>query len=122
MQKAGTLDKISLEGVRCEAIVGVLPEERVRRRPIIIDIHCFTDVARASHTDDIVHTIDYAKVQDAVFRIVRNTSFHLIETLAEAIASSVLDFPGVLFVNVKLTKPKAIPDCDAVSVEIRRKR
>jgi dihydroneopterin aldolase len=122
MQKTDVLDKIRLESIKSNVLIGVLSEERVKRRPIIIDIACYCDLSAAVDADDIKLTIDYAEIIESVFRVLRGTSFYLIEALASAIAKEVLAFPGVQETEVKVTKPDALPNCAAASVEIRRRR
>ena len=122
MKKAGVLDKISIEGVTCEAIMGVYPHERVKPRPVVFDIYCFLDAERAAQTDDVRDTVDYARIAEMIGIVVRDTSFRLIESLAELVAKTVLEFPIVQQVVVRLSKPGAIPGDVAISVEIRRRR
>jgi len=122
MKKAGVLDKISIEGLRCDTVLGIFPEERKQLRTVLVDIFCFTDIERAAQTDDIRETVDYGRVAHYVSRSVRESSFHLVESLAEFIAKTVLEFPVVQQVVVRVTKPAAIPDCASVCVEIRRRK
>ena len=120
MKKAEFSDKILIEGIKCEAILGVYPEERHERRTVIFDICCQLDATRSAQSDDLRDTMDYGRVVEQVISVASGTSFRLIEALAEKIARTVLEFPAVQQVTVKLTKPGAVPDCDAVSIEIRR--
>ena len=122
MKKTDFFDKISLETMRCDALIGVYPEERLKRRPIVLDIALFCDISNAARADDIAQAIDYSKVGEAALRIVRGSAFQLIESLAEAVAEAILGFTGVIETEVRLSKPAAIPDCENISVTIRRRR
>ncbi len=117
-------DRIILEGLRVDAMIGVYPHElRVHQR-LDIDVVLETDVAAAARLDDVARTVDY----DAVARIARDlvlSKHHqLIETLADGIADAVLAafIDRVGAVTVRIKKPGAVPAAANVMVEARRSR
>ncbi|MPN58106.1 hypothetical protein SDC9_205807 [bioreactor metagenome] len=52
--------------------------------------------------------------------MVENSSFLLLEALAESAAQLCLAIPGVRSVNVRITKPRAALRRESISVEIDR--
>lgn len=118
------LDRIRLTGIRGYGRHGVLPEERVRGQEFIVDVDLFLSLKKAGKRDDIDLTIEYGAVAIAVSDIIRGEPVNLIETLAEQIATKVLDFPLVQHTVVTVHKPSApIPvDFSDVSVQITRYR
>jgi len=52
--------------------------------------------------------------------IVRNTHFHLVETLAETIVETILEDKRVYVTRVMLEKLDIIPEAEGVGVEIER--
>lgn len=101
------LDEIRLEGLRVFGHHGVFDHERENGQDFVIDLGLSVRAARAAQTDDVVDTVHYGEVADAVAQIVAGDPVNLIETLAERIADRVLTFPGVLAVRVTVHKPQA---------------
>jgi dihydroneopterin aldolase len=78
------------------------------------------DIARAAATDDVADTLNYKSVAKRLQQFVSESSFQLVETLAEHIASIVRDEFDVAWVRVKLHKPGAIRGSKDVGVIIER--
>ncbi len=119
-------DEIFLEGVRFYAYHGVNPEERVQGQRFIVDVRLFTDVRRASTTDDLAATINYSAVYKRVRALVEGPPHDLIETLAEEIATALLtDFPAATALTITVRKPEVAlrgAMLDAAGVRIHRTR
>ena len=104
------------------ALVGVLPHERLAKRPVLVNLALVCDISRAAVSDDLNDAVDYANVCEAVKIRVQQSSFLLIESLASCIADAVLTFSGVVEVTVTLDKPGAVEGCESVAIEITRRR
>ena len=115
-------DYIHIRDLELECIVGILPEERLRPQPVRINLRLGCDLAAAGNSDDISQTVDYRQVRARVIELVVNSRFGLIEKLAQKIAESVLEVPGIASVQVILDKPRALADCRSVAVEILRSK
>ncbi len=117
------LDTIRIQGLLVRCIVGVHDEERTKRQDVILDIALHADLRTACESDRIGDTVDYKSVKKAVFQLVENSSFFLIERLAEAVAQCCLEHsPVVQCVEVHVGKPGALRFAQTVSVEIVRER
>ena len=81
---------IELHGLRLDASIGVLPEERVATQPIEIDLDLDVDTSAAGSSDDLADTVDYSAVCDAVEALVGEGHVQLLEALAERIADRLL--------------------------------
>ncbi len=88
---ASTGDRIELRGLRVVGIVGVLPEERTRAQPLLIDLDLWVDLSAAGASDLLGDTVDYGAVCDAVAAIVDHEQPRLLERLAHAVALRVLE-------------------------------
>lgn len=87
-------DRITLTGVGSVGYHGVLDSEKQTGQPFFVDITMFTDFTQAAATDNVAHTVNYAEVAEVIREIVTGESLDLIETLAERIATAVLEkFP-----------------------------
>lgn len=115
------MDSIFIEKLRVDAIIGVYPNEREVKQPLIIDIEMSYETSQAIASDNIRYALDYHQVCKDVYAFVSESSYQLIETLAEAIAKKILDDKGVLEVRIKLSKPDALNMADNVSICILRK-
>lgn len=100
-------DRITLTGVGSVGYHGVLDSEKQTGQPFFVDIVMFTDFARATTTDEVANTVDYAEVAEVIRDIITGESFDLIETLAERIAAAVLTNFPLLAVELTVHKPKA---------------
>lgn len=114
------MDKIFLRGMKADTLIGVYDWERRQPQTLVIDLDI--GLPPRSGSDDIVDTVHYGEVCEAVRESLHGQQFFLIETLAEHITDLVLsDFPAV-WVRVRLVKPGILPDVREVGVEIEREK
>lgn len=115
-------DCVFLRDLRVETIIGIWEWERRIRQFVSIDLEMGADIARAAATDRIEDTLNYKAVAKRVQEFVGESSFQLVETLAEGVAALVLDEFDVPWVRVAVNKPGAIRGARDVGVRIRRAR
>jgi dihydroneopterin aldolase len=117
-------DKILISSIDCVAAIGVTPEERTIRQRLSIDVEILTDSARAAHSDSLKDALDYSKIATLVMQVCGSRDFHLIETLAELLASRILSEFATPQVRVLVRKisPVVEPRVNYVSIEIVRSR
>jgi dihydroneopterin aldolase len=118
-------DRILVRDLILYAYHGVHPEEQRLGQRFEVDITCSLDLREAARQDVAGATVSYASLVEIAQEISANTTFFLIETLAETIAGKVLeDYPQIEEVSVLVRKPSApIPaTLGYVAVEINRKR
>jgi dihydroneopterin aldolase len=120
-------DRLSLLGMRFEAMHGVLDSERVDPQPFEVDLVLHADLSDAGRTDALADTVDYRGLHELVDSIVMGPSFNLIEGLADAIARAALtatDPRLVGAVEVRVRKPEApLPgELDTVEAALLRRR
>ena len=114
------MDTIFLRDLRVETIVGVWDWERKIRQTVSIDLEMAADIRRAAASDSLDDTLNYKLVAKRVQQFVADSSFQLVETLAENIAEVVLNDFDVPWVEVRVNKPGAIRGARDVGVKIRR--
>ncbi|MDJ0710051.1 MAG: dihydroneopterin aldolase [Woeseiaceae bacterium] len=114
------MDKIFLRELKVDTIIGIWDWERKIRQTIVIDLEMSADIARAAATDDIKDTLDYKGVAKRVQQFVSDSSFQLVETLAERIAGIIRDEFNVAWVRVQVHKPGAIRGSRDVGIDIER--
>ncbi len=119
------MDKLILREMHFSARHGLLPVEAENEQPFSATVELETSTARAGLSDRVEDAIDYRKVQAVVRDVIGGSRKHLIETLAESIATKLLTaFPDVQAVVVEVTKPRPPVDFQfaGVAVKIRRER
>ncbi|MCX8065338.1 MAG: dihydroneopterin aldolase [Candidatus Hydrogenedentes bacterium] len=113
-------DKIHIRDLVVRCIIGIEPLERKEKQDVIINITLYTDIKKSAVTDNISDTVDYKKIKKRVLSFVENSSFYLLETLAEEIAKICLDDNCVKGASVVVDKPGALRFARSVAVEITR--
>jgi len=101
-------DKIFIHALKTETIVGIFDWERQVKQTVLLDIEISADIRKAALTDSIDDTLNYKRVAKRVLGFVEESSFHLVETLAEHVAMLILEEFGVGWVRIALSKPGAI--------------
>ncbi len=113
-------DTLILHEIAVECRLGVEEWEQTTPQPVWIDLEVGIDAARAAVHDDVGEAVDYAKLVAGVRGLAERTSYRLLETLAEAIASSILKESGSTRVKVRVKK-KAMPGVGYAAVEVERR-
>lgn len=113
-------DTIFLRDMRVETVVGIWDWERKIRQTVSIDLEMGADIRRAAASDGIDDTLNYKSVAKRVQQFVGDSSYQLVETMAEEIARTILAEFEVPWVQVRVNKPGAIRGAQGVGVQIRR--
>ncbi|HEY0503226.1 dihydroneopterin aldolase [Lysobacter soli] len=114
------MDHVFIEGLEIEALIGIYDWERRIRQPLVFDIEMAFDNRIPAATDAIADTLNYKAVSNRIVEYVSQSSFELVETLAERVAQIVITEFGVQRVRLKLSKPGAVRGARAVGVMIER--
>jgi dihydroneopterin aldolase len=117
-------DRITLTGLRASAFHGVLAHERANGQLFLIDVVVHLSLREAGASDELTATIDYGELSARIVNAVESDPVDLIETVAERVATLVLEYPRAMMTEVTVHKPSApitVPFAD-VSVTITRGR
>jgi len=114
------MDKIFLNELKVETVIGIWEWERKIRQTVIIDLEMSADIAKAAATDDVKDTLNYKSVAKRIQSFVADSSFQLVETLAERIAGIIRDEFDVKWVKVRVNKVGAIRGSRDVGILIER--
>lgn len=115
-------DTVFLHELKVETIVGIWDWERKIRQTVSIDLEMGADIRRAAATDSIDDTLNYKAVAKQVQKLVADSEFQLVETMAEKIAELVLQEFEITWIQVRVSKPGAIRGAKDVGVLIRRSK
>ncbi len=115
-------DRILIDAIQCEALIGVHDWERGAKRPIVVDLDLACDLADAAASDDLEDTVDYFDLVRRVQVVCAASGYKLIEALAGEIARTCLASPRVRGVKVTVRKPGAVEGAGGIAVVVERTR
>ena len=110
---------LTLTGLRFDANLGILEQEKNAPQPIQVD----TELNLGTQPllpgdDDIHHVLDYRKVRQIIINECTTEHVNLLESLIGKLAHRLMLLPGVLGVRVKIAKLEIFDDCEvAIRVE-----
>lgn len=116
------MDKIIITDLLFRCTIGLDDEERRERQDVVFSISLSTNLRHAGRSDKIEDTVDYRALKKKLKRVVEESSFRLVEALAERVAAVCLEHPAVEEVTVRVEKPTALRFARSVGVEITRRR
>ncbi|WP_166425658.1 dihydroneopterin aldolase [Paraglaciecola sp. 20A4] len=116
------MDKIYIEGLEVQSLIGVYDWERDAKQRLLVDIVLFSDLNKPALSDNVVDTLNYAEVANTVSDVAENSTFALIEALALAMIEQIFKQFPVHKVALKLSKPDILPTAKNVAVEFTRER
>jgi len=119
-QQDPTYDLIEIKDLLLRAIVGIKPDERVKKQDVLLNIALLTDVRPVAESDDITNAVNYRSVTKLVIALVEKSSFHTVEKLATEIARLIVTGFDVAEVTVSVEKPGALRFARSVGVTIVR--
>lgn len=119
-RKGWVMDIIFLRELKIETVIGIYDWEREIKQAVVFDLEMAADIARAAQTDHIDDTLNYKAVAKRLIDFVGNSSFQLVETLAERVAEIIITEFGVTWVKVTLNKEGAVRGSTGVGVIIER--
>jgi dihydroneopterin aldolase len=114
------MDIVFLRGLRIETTIGIYDWEKQIRQPVILDLEMSTDVVRAAATDRIEDAVDYKAVSKRLQKLVSESRFELVETLAERCAEVLVKEMGIGWVRLSVNKIGAVSAAADVGVIIER--
>lgn len=114
------MDTIFIQGLRFDAIIGIYPQERIKKQPMVVDIEMATDIKPAAINNDLDSSINYAAVSEAVIQFCVAAEAELLETLAENLAEYLMREFNISGLRLSIGKPIAVPEAQLVGVKIAR--
>jgi dihydroneopterin aldolase len=114
------MDRVFIEALEIDCVIGIYDWERKIRQPVVLDIEMDFDNRIPAASDAIEDTLDYKAVSKRLIDFVGNSSYGLVEALAEACCRIIVDEFGVARVRLKLSKVGAVRGARAVGVILER--
>lgn len=115
--------RIFFDKLTVDARIGILEHERRATQPIYIDAEFDTLVEQPSDDSCIDTVLDYRQLRQTILDCCLAQHINLLETLIEETAHTLLNqFPSIIRIRLRISKPEAFTDCDAVGIEIELHR
>jgi FolB domain-containing protein len=115
-----TSDQIQIQDLLVRCIVGINPEERVKKQDVIVNLTLFADLHEAGSSDAIDDTVNYKTLTKRIIEHIEQSEYFLVERLAHRIAEiAVMEF-GVERAIVNVQKPGALRFARSVGVVVDR--
>lgn len=106
-----------------DAHIGILDHELRATQPLHIDATFDVQAHDPVHDKNIHSVLDYRLLRHAIIDECTQAHVNLLETLIERVMDRLFrDFPDVLRVKIRISKPQAFADCAAVGIELERSR
>ncbi len=114
------MDKIFLNDLHIDTIIGIYDWERETLQTLSFDLEMDWDIRKAAKSDDIADTLDYGSVANTIVEFVESSRYQLIETLAEDLCALLLkEFP-IPKLKLTLSKPVALHGQNTARIIIER--
>jgi D-erythro-7,8-dihydroneopterin triphosphate epimerase len=114
--------KIRIKNLRLRTIVGIEDWEQNHLQDVIVNIELEFDGRQAVKTDAIEQTVNYKALKMKILKIVENSRFNLLETMADHLLNLIMEDTRVNAASVEVDKPHALRFADSVSVMVSGSR
>lgn len=116
------MDKIFLNDLKIDTIIGIYDWERETKQTLTFDLEMDWDIRQAAQSDDINDTLDYGEIANTIVEFVEASSYQLIETLAEDLCKLLLNKFTMPCIKLTLSKPVALHGQNTARIVIERSR
>lgn len=110
--------EIEIKNLRLRTIIGFNDWEREKPQDVVISVAFTYDATRAIAGDTVEHAVNYRTITKDIIRKVEQSSFKMVEALADMIYNLVHTYDGVKKVRVVLEKPNCLRYCDNLIIRL----
>lgn len=104
---------LRISGLRFDASMGILPQEQSSTQRIQVDAVLSQGLQYLlPDDDDISNVLDYRKVREIIIEECTAEHINLLETMIGKLCHRLLGLPGVIGVEVCITKLEIFDDCE----------
>ena len=107
-----------IKNLTVTCIIGVNRDEREHEQEIRMQLFLWTDIAKASRSDNVEDALDYSTIYKEVVQRVEHSKFYLIESLAYEVATICLQHPLTLKAKVVIEKIGALKSAESAGIEL----
>lgn len=122
MMENSHLDEILIKDLSIRAILGINPDERIRKQEILVNAVLFADTRPAAASDNIDDAVNYRTITKQLIAHTKAGEPMLVERLAQELADICLANARVKAVTISVEKPGALRHAASVGIRITRSR
>jgi len=116
------MDTLTVTGLKIKTTIGCLDWEKVIMQPLLLDFQIHYDNTVPGQSDALHDAFDYDALSAQIRAKMILEKNNLIETVAEKLASWLLEDGRIKELRLTVHKKNAIADCQDISVSITRTR
>lgn len=116
------LRRIFIRDLTLNARIGVYDYEQQQLQRLQLNISVGVKDQKKIGKDDLSRTVSYEDIVNQVTKIVAQTHFHLVETLAETLVEAIMTDTRIIVIRIRIEKLDIIREAKGVGVEIERWR
>ncbi len=113
-------DFIEIKDLLVRTIIGINPDERKNRQDVVLNLKFQVDIRPSGASDNIDDAVNYRTICKSVIAFVEESSYQLVEKMAEEVAALCLKDSRIETVWVSIEKPGALRFARSVGVTIER--
>ena len=114
------MDKVTIQGLNIQTTIGFFEWEKQIKQTLVIDVSMGWDIKPAAKHDELTKTLDYAAISVDIEQFANANPVDLIETLAERMATYLMETYQIPWLKLHIGKPGAVHNALTVGVEIER--
>lgn len=114
------MDIVFIRELKIKTVIGIYDWERKIKQDVVLDLEMAADIAEAAATDKIEDALDYKAVSKRIVSFVQESTYELVETLAEEIAKLIMTEFSVPWLRLTLNKQGALSMAKDVGIIIER--
>ncbi len=107
-----------IKNLKVKCIIGVNSDEREHEQEVRMQLFLWTDIAKATRSDNVKDALDYSTLYQEVVQRVEHSTFNLIERLAYEVATICLQHPLTHKAKVVLEKMSALEKAESAGIEV----
>ncbi|BDX05284.1 dihydroneopterin aldolase [Planctobacterium marinum] len=116
------MDKIIINGLLIDTIIGVYDWEREKSQRVILNLVLKTDLNLPMQSDNVADTIDYAAIVQRIEKLAEQHRPELLERFAELIFADLFSLFPLTEIQLQILKPDILQQVDTIGIEITRTR
>lgn len=111
---------IFINDLMIQTSIGIYPDEKAALQPIRLTVEVMVKEFPENMMDEIENVLSYEDVHNVITHHVKSRHFNLVETLAEELATLILNFSQAISVTLKIEKFNKFENTGTVGVSITR--
>jgi D-erythro-7,8-dihydroneopterin triphosphate epimerase len=117
-EKQDVVATLFIKNLKVTCIIGADKYEREHEQEICMQLFLWTDIAKASRSDNLEDALDYRAIYEEVVSRVEHSKFYLIESLAFEVATICLRHPLTRKTKVIIEKIGALEKAESSGIEL----